>query len=918
MKEKILRNMRKCLSGIIVFAMLITMIPSYPAMAEQGKTYTYEGLEIQYLVTGAWENGQNIEITVKNTGSESVFNWAFLYDAKGEITNIWNADIAEKEGNSYVIRNVKHNFEIASGQSVNFGYTLIPAENGFPEKFELCSKREQMESGCNVKMAVTESWDAGFKGEIVIENTSEQPLEAWDLTFDTNFVIDNLWDARVIENTDNHYKIASEMWTNPIPSGESVKIGFVAASPEGTEASIENVVMTSVLIDYEFEKEPEVKPEIKGVIDLSTDETEIPAEPGNKTIFFYARTEMVVPSITLVDKETGQGVGTFTDDGDYSFSGDDMKGDGVYTCKADIDISKEKDYVFCAEYEDIISEPVEISVFEGFTDTECWEMDEVDGVLSTWLSSEKFQQLSLEEKEKQGFSILKSLATEGTKDYSYELIREDTIYYDSYIHGYFFTYACGALGNVMLVECDRKCADTSVLGEKDEVTNLNKAIKSVSTKLSGQNGSAVILDAFGQKSYANYEQIKKQWGAMGLNTNLKDNLKVSDFKKGLKGKSLIVFSMHGSTYSYTNSKNKLISVPAVSTNEKATNKKDKKYKKDIEKHRIARSTQGKGAVYMILPGFFTNTYKKKELKGSVVFMENCHGFGRSGGRNDALAKALQKSGVEFVMGFHNSVNGGYSLDMLRVFALSLINGTTTGEAYKQCVLSCGMSDEEWRLNNIPDSDPEDEIAHPLWYGNTGFTLWKGGLLKGSFEKEPDETEEENLLGWVKEGDVRTITKLGELVPVDGKYMAIITTGIGSGEEEYLEEAVGSKLSQRFKIPDGAKLLSFSYNVISEEPMEYVGSKYDDTFSAKIYNAGGDECNELVHESVNTADWHNVSGVDFAGGDHTAYQTGWKTVEFDVSCYSGQYVTLLFEVWDVGDSSYDTAVLIDNVRVQGAN
>ena len=101
-------------------------------------------------------------------------------------------------------------------------------------------------------------------------------------------------------------------------------------------------------------------------------------------------------------------------------------------------------------------------------------------------------------------------------------------------------------------------------------------------------------------------------------------------------------------------------------------------------------------------------------------------------------------------------------------------------------------------------------------------------------------------------------------------------------------------------------------------MEYVGSKYDDTFSAKIYNAGGDECNELVHESVNTADWHNVSGVDFAGGDHTAYQTGWKTVEFDVSCYSGQYVTLLFEVWDVGDSSYDTAVLIDNVRVQGAN
>lgn len=49
-----------------------------------------------------------------------------------------------------------------------------------------------MESGYNVKMAVTESWDAGFKGEIVIENTSEQPLEAWDSAFDTAVLIDNV------------------------------------------------------------------------------------------------------------------------------------------------------------------------------------------------------------------------------------------------------------------------------------------------------------------------------------------------------------------------------------------------------------------------------------------------------------------------------------------------------------------------------------------------------------------------------------------------------------------------------------------------------------------------------------------------------------------------------------------------------
>lgn len=917
MKEKILRKMKKCLSEIIVFAMLITMIPSFPAMAEQGKTYTYEDLEIQYLVTSEWESGQNVEITVKNTGAESVFNWAFLYDAKGEITNIWNADIAEKEGNSYVIRNVNHNFEIASGQSVNFGYTLTPAENGFPEKFELCSKREQMESGYNVKMAVTESWDAGFKGEIVIENTSEQPLEAWDLTFDTNFIIDNLWDARIIESTDNHYKIASEMWTNPIPSGESVKIGFVAASSEGTEASIENVVMTSVLIDYEFEKESEVKPEVKGVIDLSTDETEIPAEPGNKTVFFYAHTEMVVPSITLVDKESGQGVGTFTDDGDYSFSGDDMKGDGVYTCKAEIDISKGKDYIFCAEYEDIISEPVEISVFEGFTDQENGEMDEVDAVLSAWLSGEGFKELPLAEKEKQGFSILKTLATEGTKDYSYELIREDTIYYNSDVHGYFFTYACGVLGSVFLEECEDGCNGVGGSERGGGMDLREKSLKSTLANTVKKTNPVQVLYAFREDEryrYAYYEQYKKEWKSMGVNTEIDDKVTVSDFKNKLKGKSVVVFSMHGGYYSYINSKKKEISVPALFTRDKVTKKKNDNYKKDLDKHRIGRTAKGKGGYYVILPGLFSSTYKKKPLKGSVVFMENCSGFGYDAGKDDTLAQAIKKGGAKFIMGFHGSVDGAYSREMLRTFVLAMTNGTTTGEAFKECVLRCGMNDREYK-KIYPN--PED-IAYPVWYGDTEFTLWKGGLLKGSFEKEPEETEEETLQGWIKEGDVRTVTMLGELTPVDGSYMAILTTGIGSGEEEYLGESVGSTMSQRFKVPEGAKHLSFSYNVVSEEPMEYVGSKYDDTFSAKIYNADGDEYKELAHESVNTADWRMVSGVDFAGGDHTAYQTGWKTVEFDVSSYCGQYVTLSFEVWDEGDSAFDTAVLIDNVNIQGVN
>lgn len=110
------------------------------------------------------------------------------------------------------------------------------------------------------------------------------------------------------------------------------------------------------------------------------------------------------------------------------------------------------------------------------------------------------------------------------------------------------------------------------------------------------------------------------------------------------------------------------------------------------------------------------------------------------------------------------------------------------------------------------------------------------------------------------------------------------------------------------------MLSFSYNFISEEPMEYVGSYYDDKFMVKIYDAHKNEIKEIASESINSSTWYSVSGVDFDGGDSTAYQTGWKKVEVDISKCGGAYITLYFGVIDVGDSSYDSAALIDNIII----
>lgn len=144
-------------------------------------------------------------------------------------------------------------------------------------------------------------------------------------------------------------------------------------------------------------------------------------------------------------------------------------------------------------------------------------------------------------------------------------------------------------------------------------------------------------------------------------------------------------------------------------------------------------------------------------------------------------------------------------------------------------------------------------------------------------------------------------------------MAILTTGIGSGESGYLEATEGSVLYQTFYVGASHTVLSFRYNVVSEEPHEFVGSKYDDKFYTEIVATDGTKYT-IASESVNQSKWYSISGINFDGGDSTTYETGWKLVEYDVSAFQNQYITLRFVTYDVGDSIYDTAALIDAVAL----
>jgi len=172
------------------------------------------------------------------------------------------------------------------------------------------------------------------------------------------------------------------------------------------------------------------------------------------------------------------------------------------------------------------------------------------------------------------------------------------------------------------------------------------------------------------------------------------------------------------------------------------------------------------------------------------------------------------------------------------------------------------------------------------------------LINGDFETG-------DLTGWELGGAGGVVTSFGPILPYEGSYMAMISSGSGAIGD------ASSALEQSFTVPVGATTLTIHYNFVSEEYPEFVGSQYNDVFNATLHTPDG--AREIVFEEVNSANFQPVEGIPCGSGDCTWGQTGWITASIDVSQWAGTDDTLTLTVHDVGDTIYDTVVLLDNIE-----
>ncbi len=275
---------------------------------------------------------------------------------------------------------------------------------------------------------------------------------------------------------------------------------------------------------------------------------------------------------------------------------------------------------------------------------------------------------------------------------------------------------------------------------------------------------------------------------------------------------------------------------------------------------------------------------------SVIINNSCESM-----KTLSLANAFTAKGAKTYYGFDKVVHDGVCKTLadtvIKRLAKDLKN---TGEAF------------------IALTDPLAPNAISVLNGAND-VHYTDSLINGDFEFG-------KLDGWTKSGDGRVISQLASVGPTQPNYMGIISTGLG------FTTATG-KIFQTFKVENNQSTLSVKWNFFSEEFLEYIGSQFQDYFKVSIKKQDGTEVVLLsrtidgiaaqfgaTKEPPNPGNLVKVSPeIVFDRGD--VYMTNWQTSTFDISTFRGQRVTLILSAGDVGDSIYDTAILLDEIKIQ---
>jgi len=167
-----------------------------------------------------------------------------------------------------------------------------------------------------------------------------------------------------------------------------------------------------------------------------------------------------------------------------------------------------------------------------------------------------------------------------------------------------------------------------------------------------------------------------------------------------------------------------------------------------------------------------------------------------------------------------------------------------------------------------------------------------------------------------------IPLLGPIQPIVGADMALLFTGNVEllpqlTDHDYVllgsEDGDRATLRVRLQVPEDAQSYCFRFQFLSREYPEWVGNIYNDEFAVHVQNPA--HSGQIVFDAfgnpvtINSALFAitNPALMEGTGFDDDG-RTGWVTTSAPVA--PGSELDISFEVFDVSDGIFDSAVLLD--------
>lgn len=292
-------------------------------------------------------------------------------------------------------------------------------------------------------------------------------------------------------------------------------------------------------------------------------------------------------------------------------------------------------------------------------------------------------------------------------------------------------------------------------------------------------------------------------------------------------------------------------------------------------------------VYVATDKFFSGL--SGTFQNSVIVNNSCESA-----MNPDLANAFIGKGAKTYFGYSKVVHVGFVQTISDSIAKRLaVDGKTTGNTF------------------FAATDPESPFAVFTKVVGSDDLSFSATLLNKDYELG-------TIDGWTKSGDGRVISRLGSVNPAQGSFMGIISTGLG------YTTSSGS-ISQCFTVQNNQSSIKLKWNFLSEEFLEFIHSQYQDYFKIILKKQDGSEVT-LLSKTIDGiaaqfgADTNQIGQLikvspEIVFDEGGVYMTGWQETTFDITPYRGQVVTVVFIAGDVGDSIYDTAILLDDIIIQ---